>query len=467
MKPLVSVIVPLYNAAPYIGEALESILASTYRPIEVVVVDDGSTDNSLSEAQAFAKSHSEVRVLSQSNAGVSAARNHAIREAKGLYILPVDADDKISADFIAQAVDAMQEGVRVVGCRAEFFGARQGEWKLPEFSHALLARKNMIPITSLFRKDDWQQVGGFCEEEIYREDWSFWISLMELGGTYVRLDEIGLFYRVLPSSRRKQAKAQKRIIVDAINRLHPAYMQQYLGGPLHYHRSWSQFINFFRSEKQEGEWQKWQEGEVIFQRRNTLRLIDGAVVKQFATPGIWKGILYGWFGKSKARRSYEYAQRMMDLTPNPIAYREVRVCGVLRESWYACKKSDCTHTFNELIGAPDFPNREQILQAIGRFTAELHQRGIWHRDYSGGNILFNEDGSRVEVIDLNRIRFCAHLTREQRLRNFERLNIDKEALTSMAHAYSKVMGEEPQYDAEYIISHRWYKHVKQGITNLT
>ena len=466
MKPQVSVIVPLYNAAPYISETLESIVASSYRPIEIVVVDDESTDESLTTAQRFAKTHPEVRVLRQAHAGVSAARNYAIREAQGEYILPVDADDKISPSYIEQAVNAMTAGVRVVGCRAEFFGAKQGEWRLPAFSHELLARKNMIPISSLFRKEDWRRVGGFCEEEIYREDWSFWLSLMELGGTYVRLDEVGLYYRILPTSRRQKAKAQKRIIVDAINRLHPTYMEKYIGGPLHYHRSWSRFLNRFRRVTQVGEWQKWQEGTVIFHRRNTLRLIDGAVVKQFAVPGFWKGLLYGLFCRSKARRSYEYALRMEGLTPKPVAYREVRVCGVLRESWYACEQSECPYTFNQLIEAPTFPNRRAILEAIGCFTARLHRRGILHRDYSGGNILFNADGSRVEVIDLNRISFCQHLSRKQRLRNFERLNIDREALQIMANAYAQAMNEDARQDAEYIISHRWYKHVKQGITHL-
>ncbi len=466
MKPLVSVIVPLYNAAPYISETLESIVASTYRPLEVVVVNDGSKDDSLRVAEFFAKDYPEVRVFDQANAGVSAARNHAIREAKGIYILPVDADDRISPNYIAQAVEAMQEDVRVVGCRAEFFGAKEGEWKLPAYSPELLARRNMIHVSSLFRKADWEQVGGFCEQDIYREDWDFWLSIMGLGGSYVRLKEVGLYYRVLPVSRRSKAKAQKRAIVDAINRRHPAYMEKYLGGPLHYHRSWSKVLNFFRSVKQVGEWTKWEEGEVIFQRRNTLRRIDGAVVKAFAVPGFWKGLWYGLFGKSKARRCYEYALRMEGLTPKPIAYREIRICGLLRESYYVCMASACTHTFNELIGAPEYPNREAILQAIGRFTATLHQRGILHQDYSGGNILFNEDGSCVEVIDLNRIRFCKHLSQATRLRNFERLNIDRAALTIMAYAYAEQMGENAAENAAYIIAHRWYKHETQGITNL-
>ena len=89
-----------------------------------------------------------------------------------------------------------------------------------------------------------------------------------------------------------------------------------------------------------------------------------------------------------------------------------------------------------------------------------------HQDYSGGNILFNEDGSRIQVIDLNRIRFKKYIPIEVGLKNFERLNIDKQALTIMGHAYAKVMGIDPDYAVEYMITHRWKKHIKKGITNL-
>jgi hypothetical protein len=243
-------------------------------------------------------------------------------------------------------------------------------------------------------------------------------------------------------------------------------MERYLGGPLHYHRSWSKFLNRFRSVRQVGSFNRWREGEVLFSKRNTLRRVDGVVVKQFATPGFIRGLWYGLFGTSKARRSYEYALQMESLTPRPIAYREVRICGILRESWYTCEEAKGMHTFNELIGTPDYPRRQKILEAIGRFTAALHQRGILHADYSGGNILFSADGNEVKVIDLNRIRFCRSLSRTERLNNFERLNIDREALRVMANAYAEAMAEDAEQDAEYIISHRWYKHIRQGITNL-
>ena len=175
MKPLVSVIVPIYNAAAFIVETLDSILASSYRPIEVVMVDDGSSDDSLSIASTYCKDHEECYVYKQENAGVSAARNHAIRKARGVYILPVDADDKIGSTYIEHAVQILENdpNIRVVGCHARMFDGIDKEWKLPTFSHALLARKNMIPVSSMFRKKDWEACGGFCEEDIYREDWDF------------------------------------------------------------------------------------------------------------------------------------------------------------------------------------------------------------------------------------------------------------------------------------------------------
>ena len=468
MKPLVSIIVPVYNAAPFLLETLDSILCSTYRPIEVVMVDDGSTDDSLIIAQNFCANHPECHVISQPNQGVSTARNSAIRHAKGTYILPVDADDKIADTLIEKAVEVLKnnDNIRAVGCRARMFGAINKEWKLPPFSHALLARKNMIPATALYRKADWERCGGYCEEEIYREDWDFWLSMMELGGDFYLLDEILLFYRISTGSRRVLAKSRKKIIVDTINRRHPAYLKKYLGGPLHYHRSWSRFINLFRSEKIVGNYTNWDEGKIIHAKRNILRAHNNFISKQFATPPIWRGLIYGWFVPSKAKRSYEYAQRMNGLTPAPIAYREIRYFGILRQSWYVCQQSTCKYTFNDLIHNPNFPNREHILQAIGNFTAELYKRGIFHQDYSGGNILFNEDGSKIEVIDLNRIKFYRQISLQKGLQMFERLNIDAAALSTLGASFAQAIKADKEFAINYIITHRWKKHVKQGITNL-
>ena len=295
----------------------------------------------------------------------------------------------------------------------------------------------MIDTCAMYRRADWNQTLGYNEHCAAREDWDLWLSLFELGGEFVRLPEIRLYYRVREGSKRIQDRALKHKLIEQINLRHPKYMERYLGGPLHYHRTWSKFLNLFRSVKQVGEFEHWTEGEIIDARRNILRLKDGVVVKQFRTPNILRGIWYGLFGTSKARRSYENAQRLGVLTPSPIAYREVRICGILRESWYACRQSVCPYTFIDLIDHPDFPNRSQILFAIGQFTARLRQQGVWHRDYSAGNILFNADGSHLEVIDLNRIRWRKHVPGDP----FARLRrIEPEGIQIMEEGYASLSG---------------------------
>lgn len=478
---LVSVIVPCYNMEAYLEETLRSIVASDYRPLEIIVVDDGSTDNSAEVAEKLmtfilSTSKGELErvsfsLLRQANSGVSVARNNGLEHAQGKYILPVDADDRISPTFISRAVEAMEKnpGLKVVYSRAEFFGERTGEWALPPYSPELLARKNMIPATALYRREDALAFGGYCTDEIFREDWDFWLSMLENGGDVLRLDEVGFYYRIRGGSRRRITSAQKRQMIDLINRRHPNFLYKFLGGPLHYHRYWSRFLNTFRSETQVGPAIAVRpDSPVIHKGRNTLYEQDGLVIKAFAKPGFLKALVYGLFLKSKARRSYEYAERLLSLgiaTPEPVAYREVRVCGFLRDSYYVCLKAVGTHTFNELIGHPEFPNRNEILSSIGWYTACLHEIGAQHQDYSGGNIMFDEDGF-VEVIDLNRIRWCKHIGFEEGCKNFERLNIDREALTIMAKSYAEARGFDPDACVRYILSHRWYKHVRQGITNL-
>lgn len=97
MLPLVSILIPAWNSAPWLGATLDSALQQTHPRIEIIVIDDGSTDQTLTVARARAARHPDrIRVVSQSNAGASAARNHALRLASGDYIQFLDADDLLS-----------------------------------------------------------------------------------------------------------------------------------------------------------------------------------------------------------------------------------------------------------------------------------------------------------------------------------------------------------------------------------
>lgn len=194
----VSVIVPVYNVLPcYIEEALESVLVSTYQNIEIIVVNDGSSSK---ETLSFFKSYNnpKVKIINQINMGLAEARNTGIKNATGKYILPLDADDKIEPTYIEKAVKIIDSKKRIgiVYCEADMFGAINKKWELPEFKMKNMLRFNCIFCTALFRKTDWERVGGYKKIMKYGwEDYEFWLSLLELGVKVYRIPEILFHYR--------------------------------------------------------------------------------------------------------------------------------------------------------------------------------------------------------------------------------------------------------------------------------
>lgn len=471
MRPLVSVVIPVYNMEAYLVETLDSILASDYPALEIVIMDDGSRDNSLALARQYAANHPAVSVYTQKNAGVCVARNQAIARARGEYILPVDADDLISSTFISSAVQVLEEdaSIKAVFCQAEFFGAKQGEWKLPAFSLSLLARKNMLPIFALYRRSDWERIGGYCEDIIAREDWEFWIAMLKDGGRVVRLPEIGLYYRVRPQSKRVSDRALKHHVIDTLNRRHPEFFERELGGPLRYRRSWSRVINFFSKLYKPRTFQVAKgytrlapfvyslpkefetSGKTIYKGRNELKAYEREgqtfVVKSYQKPHWINRIAYTWFRKSKAARAYDYALLLREHgigSPEPAGYITQGYGFLMAKSYFVSRKSECPYTFRDLQ-AKAFPRQREILEAIARVTAKMHELGYLHRDYSAGNILFRDDKEEiaVELIDLNRMSF-GHIGMEKGCRNFERLSCSDEMLRVLAETYAAARG----FDAE-------------------
>ena len=194
---LVSIIIPCFNQGQYLAESIGSVLASDHHELEVIVVDDGSTDPA-TIALLDQLDYPQTRLIRQENRGLAGARNRGIAEAQGSYILPLDADDRIAPHYISQAVAALEKDLRlgIVYCRAEKFGAEQGPWQLPPFSRWRMGLGNVIFCSAVFRKADWQQVGGYAPDLRQGwEDWDFWLSLLELGRTVHRLDLVGFYYR--------------------------------------------------------------------------------------------------------------------------------------------------------------------------------------------------------------------------------------------------------------------------------
>lgn len=196
MKPLVSVVVPCYNQGIYLREAVESVLASSYENIEIIIVDDGSTElETLEVWKGF--SMPKTRVIHQENQGLAMARNNGIAEAKGKYILPLDADDKISSDLIERSVDVLEQDARVgiVGHQTELFGAEQRVWA-PRYRFPEILGRNCLVCSCMFRREDWALVGGYNSNMVYGwEDHDFWLSIIELGREVFQFDEVMFYYR--------------------------------------------------------------------------------------------------------------------------------------------------------------------------------------------------------------------------------------------------------------------------------
>lgn len=200
--PLLSVIIPCYNQGAFLADSIGSVLASDFDDFEIIVVDDGSSDQDtrlLLERLDYPK----TRLVRRANGGLAAARNSGIAVASGRYILPLDADDRIAACYLGQAVAALHadDQLGIVYCQAEKFGAESGRWRLPRYSRWRMALGNVIFCSAVFRRQDWQAVGGY-DESLRRgwEDWDFWLSLLELGRTVRCLPLTGFYYRKSPSS---------------------------------------------------------------------------------------------------------------------------------------------------------------------------------------------------------------------------------------------------------------------------
>ncbi|SHE37334.1 Glycosyl transferase family 2 [Mariniphaga anaerophila] len=248
-KTTVSVIVPCYNDGIYLEEAVKSVLASTYPNVEAVIVNDGSTDNTNEIGKKLQQQFSNVKYIEKKNEGLPKARNMGIAEAKGDLILPLDADDKISKDYISEAVHLFEQDrnnqLKLVYCNAQFFGKKQGEWKLKDFSLKKIAKDNMIFCSAVYRKEDWAKIGGYSPEMLGGwEDWEFWISMLKNGGDVVRLPITGFFYRIKENSMRKgMTKKLKSEKINFLNKRHRDFFQKQLNGPLRKSRSLSKPVN--------------------------------------------------------------------------------------------------------------------------------------------------------------------------------------------------------------------------------
>jgi glycosyltransferase involved in cell wall biosynthesis len=235
--PIVSVIVPCHNYGQFIHEALQSVSAQTFSQWECIVVDNDSTDNTSEIVAQIQKNDKRFKYMFQKNKGVSSARNTGIKQSSGKYILPLDADDKIGKTYLEKAIGILEENkkIKIVYCKAEYFGDITAAWNLPEYDIHNMLIESHIFCSGLYKRTDYELTGGYSEEmEVGFEDWDFWLTLLSAGGEVYQIPEVLFYYRIRSSSRNNLIAAnkdQQRVLRQIIYQRHKDLYTKYLSIP--------------------------------------------------------------------------------------------------------------------------------------------------------------------------------------------------------------------------------------------
>jgi tRNA A-37 threonylcarbamoyl transferase component Bud32 len=190
------------------------------------------------------------------------------------------------------------------------------------------------------------------------------------------------------------------------------------------------------------------DGEVIFQKRNTIKKVEfnstAYVIKSFKIPHLLNKVVYKLFRKSKARRSYENSVRLMDLginTPKPIGYLENQNLFFLLDSYYVCEFFDYDFEIRAVFKDKNFINRDIILKEFVAFSYDLHNKGVYHIDYSPGNILVKKRDDEYDffLIDVNRMKFL-EFDNDFRMKAMMKLTSDFDDNNFMVKEYALLSG---------------------------
>lgn len=213
MSVLVSIIVPCYNQAHFLSEALQSVLEQTYTNWECIIVNDGSPDNTEHVAKAWCKKDERFKYVYKENGGLSSARNAGIKITQGEFILPLDADDILDKTYLEKTIPELEndDSLAIVTCYSKFFSKHRDtiihELKPVGTTYHAMLFENSIIATSLYRKKCWEDVGGYDENmKNGFEDWEFWIAILKRHWTYKVVEEFIFYYR----------KSEKSMLIDTL-----------------------------------------------------------------------------------------------------------------------------------------------------------------------------------------------------------------------------------------------------------
>lgn len=225
----VTVVIPCFNQGLYLEQALSSVFKQTYPDLDIVVVNDGSTDpETISILDSIRDTR--VRIINQSNKGLSAARNAGIEISAGEFVLPLDSDDYIEPTFIEKCLEVFRVNadIRAVSSDVQCFGIfdclrENSGGTLGEFLASC-----RVSSCALFRKSTWEEVSGYDELMLLGyEDWEFWIRVLSKGGRIHIVHEPLFNYRIKEASMVIQSNKNRYSIMQYIVQKHSTLFQKY------------------------------------------------------------------------------------------------------------------------------------------------------------------------------------------------------------------------------------------------
>ena len=204
---LVSIITPCYNGSKYIAETIDSVLEQTYTFWEMIIVDDGSKDNSAEIIETYCKKDSRIRLIKQANGGSANARNHGIREADGQYIVLLDADDLWYKDFLTEQIQFMKtKKASLVYGSYDRINEKSEKILKPYICKKYITYKDMLwtnyvgCLTGVYDISQYGKV--YLREELksVRDDYAYWLDIIKLCGSAYGNQKVLASYRVMQST---------------------------------------------------------------------------------------------------------------------------------------------------------------------------------------------------------------------------------------------------------------------------
>jgi glycosyltransferase involved in cell wall biosynthesis len=216
-----NVVIPCSNYGDYLEEAIRSVLQNMADYV-ITIVDDGSEDNSPVIAKRYSDMYQFINFIPlEKSKGVGFARNTGIGSIESVFVILLDADDRIGPTYLSDAERLLRSGYDIANPDAILFGDFNSRWEVPDkVSLEMLLQKNRVHTCAAFRRSYWAQVGGIDESLTYWQDYDFWIRLAEAGARIARLHGDHFYYRKHGNSKTNRSAEIRQILHQQILKKH-------------------------------------------------------------------------------------------------------------------------------------------------------------------------------------------------------------------------------------------------------